>query len=32
VPRRVWWGGVAALASLAAQFLLTALNGFESLG
>lgn len=32
VSRRVWWGGVAAVALLAAQYLLTALNGFKSLG
>ena len=32
VSRRVWWGGVAALALLAAQYLITALNGFRSWG
>jgi hypothetical protein len=32
VSRRVWWGGVAAVALLAAQYLLAALSGFENLG
>lgn len=32
VSRRAWWGGIAAVALLAAQYLLTALNGFSSLG
>ncbi len=32
VPRRVWWGGLAAVALLAAQYLLAALSGFQSLG
>lgn len=32
VTRRVWWGGVASVALLAAQYLLTALNGFQNLG
>ncbi|WP_433288278.1 hypothetical protein ACQPZQ_35605 [Pseudonocardia sp. CA-142604] len=32
VSRRVWWGGVASLTLLAAQYLLTALSGFQSLG
>lgn len=32
VSRGVWWGGVAAVALLAAQYLLTALNGFKTLG
>ena len=32
VSRRVWWGGIAALALLAAQYLLTALNGFKTMG
>jgi hypothetical protein len=32
VSRRVWWGGVAAVALLAAQYLLTALSGGKSLG
>jgi hypothetical protein len=32
VTRGVWWGGVAALALLAAQYLVTALSGFQTLG
>lgn len=32
VSRRVWWGGVAAVALLAVQYLLTALSGFRNLG
>ncbi|HEY3683067.1 MAG TPA: hypothetical protein VGL93_08505 [Streptosporangiaceae bacterium] len=32
VSRRVWWGGVASVALLAAQYLFTALNGFKSWG
>jgi hypothetical protein len=32
VPRRVWWGGVAAVASLVVQYLLAALNGFQTWG
>ena len=32
VSRRVWWGGVAAVALLAVQYLVTALSGFTTLG
>jgi hypothetical protein len=32
VSRRVWWGGVAALVSVAAQYLFAALSGFQTLG
>jgi hypothetical protein len=32
VSRRVWWGGVAAVALLAAQYLLAALSGFRTWG
>jgi len=32
VSRRAWWGGVAAVALLAGQYLLTALSGFKTLG
>lgn len=32
VSRKAWWGGVASVALLATQFLLTALNGFQSWG
>ncbi|GAA3525639.1 hypothetical protein GCM10022222_05680 [Amycolatopsis ultiminotia] len=32
VSRKVWWGGVASVVLLAAQYLVTALNGFRSWG
>jgi hypothetical protein len=32
VSRRAWWGGVVALAALAAQYLLVAVNGFHTWG
>jgi hypothetical protein len=32
VSRGVWWGGVAAVASLVAQYLFAALSGFQTLG
>jgi hypothetical protein len=32
VSRKVWWGGVAAVALLAAQYLIAALSGFRSWG
>jgi hypothetical protein len=32
VSRKVWWGGVVSVALLAAQYLITALNGFRSWG
>ena len=32
VSRRAWWGGIAALAFLAAQYLFAVLSGFRNLG
>ena len=32
VSRRVWWGGIAALALLAVQYLFAVLSGFRNLG
>lgn len=32
VSRRVWWGGIAAVAFLAAQYLFAVLSGFRNLG
>ncbi|SEO57731.1 hypothetical protein [Amycolatopsis saalfeldensis] len=32
VSRKAWWGGVASVVLLAAQYLFTALNGFHSWG
>jgi hypothetical protein len=30
--RRVWWGGIAAVGFLAAQYLYAVLSGFRNLG
>ncbi len=32
VSRRVWWGGIAAVAFLLAQYLFAVLSGFRNLG
>jgi hypothetical protein len=32
VSRRVWWGGIAAVAFLAVQYLVAVLSGFRNLG